>query len=118
MSRNTTRNRIFMTGGLGAALLIAVFLSPFASKNPDGLNRVSKDLKFDTQEVKEKPTHKLPFHAAFNAYALRGVPAPLATPLAGLFGTLATFGLAFGIGKLAVRGSSNDKNSAQEHQMD
>jgi cobalt/nickel transport protein len=120
MSQNAsqTSNRVFVAGGLGVALLIAVFLSPFASKSPDGLDRASKDLKFSTKELKEKPAHKLPFYTAFNEYALRGVPAPLATPLAGLFGTLATFGLAFGIGKLAVRGSAKNQNSTQEHQTD
>jgi cobalt/nickel transport protein len=120
MSQNTsrTRNRVFTIGGLGIALLIAVFLSPFASKNPDGLDRASQDLKFNAKELKDKPAHKLPFYAAFNEYALRGVPRPVATPLAGLFGTLATFGLAFGVGKLAVRNSSNDKNSSQEQQTE
>ncbi len=120
MSSNTsrTRNRIFTLGGLSVALLIAVFLSPLASKNPDGLDRASKDLKFDTKELKEKPAHKLPFYAVFNEYALRGVPEPMATPLAGLFGTLATFGVAFGISKLAVRNSSSDKDSLQEQQTE
>jgi cobalt/nickel transport protein len=113
-----TRNRVFIVSGLGIALLIAVFLSPFASKNPDGLDRVSADLKFDTKEAKEKPAHKLPFHAVFDEYALRGVPESVATPLAGLLGTLATFGLAFGIGKLVIRGSSDSEDSSQEPQID
>jgi cobalt/nickel transport protein len=113
-----TRNRVFIVSGLGVALLIAVFLSPFASKNPDGLDRVSEDLKLITKEAKEKPAQKLPFYAVFDAYALRGVPESVATPLAGLLGTLATFGLAVGIGKLTVRGSSNSEDSAQEQQID
>lgn len=108
MSRNLShnRNRVFILGGLGLALMIAVFLSPFASTNPDGLDRVSEDLKFDTKESQNKPAHKLPFYAMFDEYALRGVPQQLATPLAGLTGTLLTFGLAWGIGKLAGRGAS------------
>jgi cobalt/nickel transport protein len=120
MSHNApqNRNRLFIAGGLGIALIIAVFLSPFASKNPDGLDRVSQDLKFGTKEAKEKPAHKLPFYALFNEYALRGVPESVATPFAGLLGTLATFGLAVGIGKLTVRGSSNSEDSAQEQQID
>jgi cobalt/nickel transport protein len=112
------RNRIFITGGLGLALLIAVFFSPLASKNPDGLDRVSKDLKFNTKEAVQKPAHQLPFHAMFNEYAVRGVPKPIATPLAGLLGTLATFGLAFGVGKWAARGSSKPKELSQEHPID
>jgi cobalt/nickel transport protein len=102
---STLRNRALIIAGLGIALLIAILLSPLASKNPDGLERVSQDLKFDKKELKDKPAHKLPFYAVFNEYALRGVPNAIATPLAGLAGTLATFGLAWGIGKLVVRGS-------------
>jgi cobalt/nickel transport protein len=100
------RNRIFVASGLGIALLIGVFLSPFASQNPDGLDRVAQDLKFDKKAVEAPPAHKLPFYQVFDEYALRGVPKPLATPLAGLAGTLATFGLAWGVGKLASRGTA------------
>jgi cobalt/nickel transport protein len=109
MSRHPSRrrNRVFILGGLGIALMIAVLLSPFASTNPDGLDRVAKDLKFDTKESQNKPAHKLPFYTMFDEYALRGVPEQFATPLAGLAGTLLTFGLAWGIGKLAVRGASH-----------
>ncbi|MEH2076121.1 MAG: PDGLE domain-containing protein [Nostoc sp.] len=108
MSSNLSRsrNRAFVIAGLGIALLIAIFLSPLASKNPDGLDRVSEDLKFNNKELEDKPAHKLPFYGIFDEYALRGVPEAIATPLAGLIGTLATFGLAWGIGKLVIRGSS------------
>lgn len=114
MSNNLSRerNRALVITGLGIALLIAVFLSPFASKNPDGLDRVAKDQGFDKKELEEKPAKKLPFYALFEEYELRGVPKAIATPLAGLVGTLATFGLAWGIGKLVVRGS---KSAATEH---
>ena len=110
MSNNLShsRNRAFVIAGLGVALLIAIFLSPFASKNPDGLDRVSQDLKFGDKAAKEAPAQKLPFYAVFEEYALRGVPDAIATPIAGLVGTLATFGLAWGIGKLVVRGSNSD----------
>jgi cobalt/nickel transport protein len=114
-SSSTTRNRVFVLSGLGIALLIGVFLSPFASQNPDGLDRVAQDLKFDKKATEVPPAHKLPFYQIFDEYALRGVPKPVATPLAGLLGTLATFGLAWGIGKLAVRGSvPTDKASPLE----
>lgn len=103
-SRN--RNRAFVFAGLGVALLIAIFISPFASKDPDGLDRVSEDLKFADKAAENSPAQQLPFYAIFDEYALRGVPENMATPLAGLVGTLATFGIAWGIGKLAIRGSS------------
>jgi cobalt/nickel transport protein len=72
---SATRNRVFVLSGLGVALLIGVFLSPFASENPDGLDRVAQELKFDQKA--------------------------------------ATFGLAWGVGKLTVRGSrSSDEPSS------
>jgi cobalt/nickel transport protein len=97
------RNRAFVLAGLGAALLIAVLLSPFASQNPDGLDRVSQDQKFDTKAREDAPARQLPFYSVFEEYSVRGVPAEIATPLAGLVGTLVTFGLAWGVGKLVVR---------------
>lgn len=102
---STHRNRIFWLTGLGIALLIAVFLSPFASSDPDGLNRVSEDLGFVDREHPEAPATKLPFAEIFDGYALKGVPEAIATPVAGLIGTLVTFGLAWGLGKLVVRHS-------------
>ena len=109
MSNNLTRsrNRAFAIAGLGVALIVAIFLSPFASQDPDGLDRVSQDLKFEDKALEDAPASKLPFYAVFDEYALRGVPEGIATPLAGLVGTLATFGLAWGIGKLVIRGGSS-----------
>lgn len=98
-------NRGFFLTGLATALLIAIFLSPFASSDPDGLDRVSEDLKFSEKESPDAPATKLPFANLFEGYALKGVPEGVATPLAGLVGTLATFGVAWGIGQLVVRRS-------------
>jgi cobalt/nickel transport protein len=116
MSNNLSRsrNRAFVIAGLGVALLIAVFLSPFASKDPDGLDRVSQDLKFENKAAEDAPAKKLPFYAVFEEYALRGVPEAVATPIAGLVGTLAVFGLAWGIGKLVVRGRSSSHPELDE----
>ena len=108
------RNRAFVITGLGTALLIAIFLSPFASSNPDGLDRVSQDYGFDRKAEPEPPSHRLPFHSVFDEYALRGVPERLATPLAGLLGTLATFGLAWGAGKLLIKGSPSSQSPHEE----
>lgn len=115
-----SRNRAFVIAGLGASLLIAIFLSPFASKDPDGLDRVSQDLKFEDKAAEDTPARKLPFYSIFDEYALRGVPEGIATPLAGLVGTLATFGLAWGIGKLVVRGldSSAGERDASSYSDD
>jgi cobalt/nickel transport protein len=100
------RQRTLILGGLGLALLIAVFLSPFASQDPDGLDRVARDLQFEHKAREDAPARQLPFAALFEEYALRGVPPSLATPLAGLIGTLAAFGLAWGIGRICLRPSA------------
>lgn len=109
MSNNLSRSRnlAFIITGLGVALLVAIFLSPFASQHPDGLDRVSQDLKFEDRAAEDAPAQKLPFYSLFDEYAVRGVPEGIATPIAGLVGTLATFGLAWGIGKLVVRHSDS-----------
>ncbi len=107
MELDRQRNRAFVIAGLGVALLIAIFVSPFASSDPDGLDRVSQDLEFEDRAIEDAPAKKLPFYNVFEEYALRGVPEGVATPLAGLIGTLATFGLAWGIGKVAIRNSAS-----------
>ncbi|WP_404786246.1 PDGLE domain-containing protein [Altericista sp. CCNU0014] len=109
-----TRNRVFVMSGLGIAILIGVFLSPFASQKPDGLDRVAEDLKFDEKAVVEHAGRKLPFFQILDGYNLRGVPTEIATPLSGLLGVLVTFGVAWGVGKLAVRGSSPSDEASPE----
>lgn len=109
--QSSSRNRAFVILGLSIALLVAVFLSPFASSNPDGLDRVSQDYGFDDKAIPDAPARKLPFHSIFDEYAMRGVPEGIATPLAGLVGTLATFGIAWSAGKLLVRGNTPESLS-------
>lgn len=111
------RNRAFVLTGLGIALLIAVFLSPFASSNPDGLDRAAQDHGFENNAAKSPISHKLPFYSMFDEYVLRGVPSTIATPLAGLAGTLVTFGLAWGAGKLLVKGSDGEASPPENHTL-
>ncbi|MEB3292109.1 MAG: PDGLE domain-containing protein [Synechococcales bacterium] len=108
MNRPVKQNRTILWGGLGIALLIAVFVSPFASQNPDGLDRVAQDLQFADKAHPQPLATQLPFFHWFEEYAVRGVPETVATPLAGLAGTLITFGLAWGVGKLTIRKTSAD----------
>jgi cobalt/nickel transport protein len=108
------RNRIFIGVGLGVSLAISALLSPFASQHPDGLDRVAQDLQFEEKATPKPVSHQLPFYDVFEEYAMRGVPQAMATPLAGVIGTLATFGLAWGLGKLAIRGSTKRQEDDRE----
>jgi cobalt/nickel transport protein len=45
------------------------------------------------------------------------VPSTIATPLAGLAGTLVTFGLAWGAGKLLVKGSDGEASPPENHTL-
>jgi cobalt/nickel transport protein len=104
MNLSTTQKTIaFWLTGLGTSLFLAGVVSPFASQHPDGLDRVSQDHGFETKAQENPPSHRLPFYALFDEYALRGVPEAIATPMAGVVGTLVVFGLAWGIGKLLVQ---------------
>jgi cobalt/nickel transport protein len=109
----TQNNRVFVITGLSIALLIAVLLSPFASKNPDGLDRVAQDFKFESKAIEDPLAKKLPFFSIFDEYTMRGVPQSVATPLAGLVGTIATFGLSMGLGKLATRQRNVSQNDSR-----
>jgi cobalt/nickel transport protein len=114
MSQNSAKNyRVAVLAGLGAALLVAILLSPLASKDPDGLDRVAKDLKFEDKALANSPAKQLPFTQFFNEYRLKGVrDEKVATAIAGIIGTLSTFGLAWGVGKLATLGKKAAKNQA------
>lgn len=87
------------TCGLVAAAAVAVFLSPLASHWPDGLEKVAEEKGF----LQDAKGHQL-FASPIPDYALPGIRnAPLATAAAGFLGTLAAFGLAFGVAKLLAR---------------
>ncbi|MFN9174978.1 MAG: PDGLE domain-containing protein [Synechocystis sp.] len=94
--------------GLGISLFIGTILSSFASSHPDGLERVAVDLKFDRQA---KTTWTFPGSQWLADYELKQVPQTLATPLAGGIGTLATFGIMWGIGQgLKPRGTKSSES--------
>lgn len=83
--------------GLVAALLVAGLLSPFASSSPDGLERVAEDHGF-----LEKGFNLIAGPLA--DYVMPGIRSTsLATALAGVVGVLATFGLAYLVGRLLAR---------------
>jgi cobalt/nickel transport system permease protein len=82
------------TLGLIAALGLAMFVSPFASEWPDGLEKVAEKLGFEHFAL-EKPVVASPMPD----YGLPGI-GTWVTPLIGLVGTVAAFGLAWVLARL------------------
>jgi hypothetical protein len=79
--------------GLGIALFITLF-SPFASGDPDGLERVAEDKEF--LEHAEDPSYEI-----IPDYVVPGVENErVATILAGVIGVLIVAGVMLGLGAL------------------
>lgn len=93
--------------GLLIALAIGVFLSPFASSFPDGLEKTAEDLNFlDKGEGKEVITAPIP------DYAVPGINnEALATAGAGFLGTIIVFGAVYGLGKIVQRRKDQQSKS-------
>ncbi len=87
-------NRRFIVIALLACLVIAFFLSPLASSSPDGLEKAAEKLGFlHLGEVlvwghSLMPDYSIPF---LGERSVSGM-------IAGLLGTLAVFGLGWGVG--------------------
>jgi cobalt/nickel transport protein len=91
--------RRFIGLGLLAAVAVAMMLSPFASQSPDGLERVAEDQGFIDLDQKSPLVG-----APLPDYGVPGMgDSRWSTPLAGVAGTLLTFGLAYGMGRLVAR---------------
>lgn len=98
----------FIWIGLGVALLLALFLSPFASSSPDGLEKVAETKGF--LEKGEEWTFWR--YAPFSDYSIPWIKnEKVSTALSGLIGTLAIFLIALGIGEIIKRSSSPSKIS-------
>jgi cobalt/nickel transport system permease protein len=84
------RPLLFAAQGLGVALGLVLFVAPFASGWPDGLDRIAGRLGFEHRAV----TGAVP--APLAGYGVAGIASPAAaTVLAGTAGTLAAFALAW-----------------------
>ena len=78
------------------SLIIAGFVSWFASTEPDGLERIAEDLGFIDKA--EDSSYEI-----FPDYTVHGIDAFWSNGLAGIIGTLASFGIVIFIGKLISR---------------
>jgi hypothetical protein len=93
--------RAFVAAALGLSVALAVAVAPFASAQPDGLERVALDHGF----AGGGRLHTVQERAPAPDYAAPGLgDERLATAVAGAAGTLAVFALAFAAG--AVGGAA------------
>jgi len=92
--------------GLIIALGLALFIAPFASSWPDGLEKVAGKLGFE-EHAKTLMKSLMP------DYQMPGISSEgLATAVAGFVGTAVMFVVAWGIGWLLVR--NEDRRSTTE----
>ena len=90
----------FTIVAFAVALAIAAFVAPFASSSPDGLEKCLQDHQVTERAAEEAIWTRAPLPD----YKVGGVRNErLATGLAGVAGTLAVFGIAFGLAKMAGR---------------
>lgn len=102
--------KILFWSGIAAALLIAVFLSPYASPHPDGLERVAIDNGFIEQEKESAWT------TPFSGYEWNAAgSSKWAVGVSGFVGVVLTFAAVYGTGRLlAGRKSSSNPNAKPE----
>lgn len=87
--------KLFLALGFAAAVGLALFVAPFASRSPDALERVARDTGFADREQPPGGAAPAP------GYAFPGFGGGrLATAAAGAAGTLVVFGAAFVLGRI------------------
>lgn len=99
--------KLFAASALLVSVSLALFVGPSASPAPDGLEKVASEQGFG-DAAKESPVQGGPLAG----YSVRGVEDErLGTGVAGLVGTLLTFGLGLGLFGL-VRAAKSRSNPA------
>jgi len=94
---NNVKTFIFIS--LIVALILAIFISPFASSSPDGLEKVAEDKGFIEKALEEGVWRLSPIPD----YAFPGIGnEAIATAIAGLIGTLITVIIGWLIAKLII----------------
>lgn len=94
-----SRTLAFVVGGLAVVLVLAFFVSRYASSKPDGLEKVAAEKAIDTDER----VHALA-DGPFADYETAGIDDPgLATGVAGIVGVAMTFVVAGGVIWIASR---------------
>ena len=86
--------------GLLVSVLLAAFISPFASQAPDGLEKFARDHGF-AEKADGRAAWQHPLMPDYKFAAVRNES--VGTALAGIAGTLLVFAVAFGAAKLISR---------------
>jgi cobalt/nickel transport system permease protein len=101
------RTRDAIVYGFVIAIGLALFVAPFASPWPDGLERVAGSLGFE-----HRATTASQIASPWTDYRLGGIEsAAMATALAGAIGTVIAFGLAFALARILVPGTARSRAS-------
>ena len=94
------RTRIFIALALSLAVGLATAASPFASPNPDGLEKVAEEKAF----LDQGKLHNLQEDSPIPDYAFPGIENErVATGVAGFVGTLGVFAIGLGLAWLVRR---------------
>ncbi len=87
------RIAVFVAAGLVVALGLAFFVSPYASSQPDGLNKVAAEKGFDSSAR----DHSLD-DSPLAGYSVEGVGnGKLSKGLSGIIGVALTFAVGYGV---------------------
>lgn len=92
------------------ALIMAALLSPYASPDPDGLEKVAEDKGF----IEKGEGHDV-FTAPMPDYEVPGLGDAVKGPVAGIIGTLVMFGLGILMGGMLVapKGTKGDTGNLE-----
>jgi len=96
--------------GLSISLVIAGFVSYFASENPDGLERVAADKGFIAKE-KEPPFKVMPDYSAPFVKGESKLHSFLRTSLAGVIGVIIVFACCVAIARLLTGAKSKPEDT-------
>jgi cobalt/nickel transport system permease protein len=101
-----------IVAGLGISLAVAVFLAPFASEQPDGLEFVGEKLGFlkDMAPVSPLPAPLPDYQLPLPGFA----HVKLATAIAGLLGTLVVFCVGWGFAKVLPHSRAQAQGTAAD----
>ncbi len=96
------RTKAYLWIAVGLCFFLAIFISPWASSSPDGLERVAEDQGF--LKKAEEPGTVVWEHAPVADYAMPGITnESVATAVAGGLGVLGTLCIGWGLAHVLRR---------------